>query len=83
MTTILEEAQNLIQGDRRDDYGPVEESFLRIASIWTGVLGRPVSPQQVALCMIGLKLYREANTHKRDNLVDIAGYTALLEQLWT
>jgi hypothetical protein len=31
--------------------------------------------------MIGLKLLRESNSHSRDNLVDIAGYTALLEQI--
>jgi len=28
----------------------------------------------VPLCMIAVKLARQAHRHKRDNLVDIAGY---------
>ena len=79
--TILEEAQQIIDGPRRDSYGPVDLSFAQIAAIWTIILGHQVTPQQVALCMIGLKLQREGNAHSRDNLIDIAGYTLLLEKL--
>lgn len=79
--TILEEAQKIIAGERREAYGPVEESFLRIAAIWTGILGKPVTPKEVALCMIGLKTYREANKAGRDNRIDIVGYAVLADQL--
>ncbi len=81
--TITEEAESIINGPRRDSYGPVEESFQRTANIWSGILNIPVSPQQVALCMIGLKLQREANQPARDNRVDIAGYDLLLDKLET
>lgn len=79
--SIAQEAERLINGDRREAYGPVSESFERIAQIWSGVLGQKVSATQVAHCMIGLKLYREANKHQRDNLVDICGYSLLAEKL--
>ena len=79
--TILQEAEEIINGPRRGAYGPVEESFGRVASIWSGVLNQPITSQQVALCLIGLKLQREANAHQRDNLVDLLGYTLLLEKL--
>lgn len=81
--TIFEEAEEIINGPRRESYGPVDESFKRIAQIWSGVLGETITPRQVCLCMIGLKIQREANKHQRDNLVDILGYAGLAEKLPT
>jgi len=78
--TICEEAEALISGDRRDAYGSVHESFDRIGKVWEGVLLMPITGKQVALCMVGLKLCREANAHNRDNLTDLVGYTLLLEK---
>ena len=78
--SILETARKITDGERRSDYGHPSEDFERAATIWTGIL-RPklMSTQRIAaldvpLCMIGVKLAREVHTHKRDNLVDIAGY---------
>ena len=79
--SIVDEAQEIITGARRQSYGSVEESFKNSALIWSGILGIEITPQQISLCMIGLKLQRESNSHKRDNLVDIIGYTLLSEQL--
>jgi hypothetical protein len=45
------------------------------------ILHRPVTASQVAQCMIGLKLVREANSHHRDNVVDIIGYAGLIEEI--
>lgn len=75
--TVLAEADRIIHGDRRATYGGVQESFTRIALIWGAILGQPVTATQVALCMVGLKLIREANKTQRDNLVDVAGYAGL------
>ena len=79
--TIFEEAEQLINGKRREEYGPVLESFTHIANLWSQVLNIDITPQQVAQCMIAFKLHRECNKHKRDNLVDICGYTRLLGML--
>jgi hypothetical protein len=79
--SILREAEGLICNDRRESYGKAEESFERVAAVWSAILKQPVTGHQVALCMIGLKLCRESNKHGRDNLVDIAGYAALAEKV--
>ena len=77
--TILREAHDIIHGPRRDAYGPPEESFDMLSQLWSAILKIEVSPADVALMMIALKLAREANNHQRDNLTDICGYAQLLE----
>lgn len=72
--TILEEAQRLVHGDRQEDYGHPLHDFRRTAQIWSAILGMDVTPQQVGLCMVGVKLSRQVNKPKRDNLTDAAGY---------
>ena len=78
---IFDEALKIVTGPRRESYGPVQRSFQETADIWSVVLKQKVTPQQVVLCMIGLKLQREANKPHRDNRVDIAGYDFLLDIL--
>ena len=77
--TILTEADALVNGERTADYDHPRRNFARTALIWEAVLGIPVTPRQVALCMIGVKLARDAFKPKADNLVDIAGYAQTAE----
>lgn len=77
--TILEEAQRLVLGARQADYGHPFHDFSRTAMMWSAILDRPISPEEVALCMVALKLSREVNKPKRDNRVDAAGYLMTLE----
>lgn len=79
--SILHQAEALINGPRREEYGDVELSFQRVANMWTVIFGHEVTSKQVAQAMIAFKLCREINAHKEDNLVDIAGYLLLLEKL--
>jgi len=72
--TVLEEAQRLVLGDRRAAYSPPPEDFARVAAMWSVIFGVEVLPRQVPLAMIALKLCRQSHQHKRDSLVDIAGY---------
>ena len=68
--------------ERRDDYGDPAEQFKAIADRWSITLGTPVTPAQVALCMIDLKLTRLAHDlGHRDSLVDVIGYAALLPEV--
>lgn len=78
---LLAQAQDIITGQRRDDYGPVSESFNQIAAIWTAILGHPVTAHDVALCMIGLKVARATNGYHFDSFLDIAGYAGCAELL--
>ena len=78
---ILEEASNLVDGDRGEDYGHPIHDFARTAQIWEAILGCDVTPEQVALCMVGVKISRQCNKPKRDNLVDGAGYFRCIEKI--
>ena len=74
---ILLEAHALINAERQNDYGPPLASFARIAALWSAYLGHTVTGKDVAVCMALLKFSREAHSHKRDNLLDAAGYIGL------
>lgn len=71
---VLEEANKLVHGDRNADYGHPLDDFSKTAAMWTAILGHPVSPEQVGLCMCAVKISRQLNKPKADNLIDLAGY---------
>lgn len=79
--SFLEEAYSLVNGDRQAQYGSPLESFERTARLWSEVLGIEVTPEQVALCLVQLKMSREIANPKRDNLVDIAGYVEVVSMI--
>jgi len=72
--SIASEAMSLVSGDRQAAYGHPYDNFLATAKLWSVILGIEVTPQQVALCMVQVKIARELNASKRDNLVDAIGY---------
>jgi len=78
---IIDKAIELIEGPRREAYGPVEESFTRIAQAWSAIADIEITSKQVALMMIAFKVCREANSHSDDNIVDIIGYALLANTL--
>ncbi len=79
--SILQEAENLINGDRAESYGSPLVMCTKIAGMWSQILGTKVTPKEVNLCMIALKICRETNKHSKDNLVDIAGYAGVIEKM--
>lgn len=79
--TILDEAKRLTGGDRNKDYGHPLDDFSKTAAIWSAILGCRVTPEQVGLCMVGVKISRHLNSPKRDNLVDGAGYFRTIEMI--
>lgn len=88
--TVLEEAQRLIYGNRGAQYGHPIVDFKRTGRIWGAILAEwaaethgeePVPPALVGLCMVGVKISREVNKPKRDNLVDGAGYFGTVQMV--
>ena len=78
---LLQHAAGVIE-NRERIYGPAAESFEAIAARWSLVLGIPVTPAQVALCLIDLKLARLSRDPKHlDSIVDVAGYAACLREV--
>jgi hypothetical protein len=79
--SVCEEA-NRTSGTRQSSYGHPVYDFTRTARIWEVILERgagEISPEQVGLCMIGVKISRQCHKPKRDNLVDIAGYAQAVQ----
>lgn len=77
--SVLQEAQRIIHGARRQDYGHPKQDWDKVASMWSVIFGAPVTAQQVGLAMIVLKVVRHLFRPKRDNLVDISGYSGCVE----
>lgn len=79
--TILQEAQRLVHGDRQAAYGHPLDDFTKTAAIWSAILGCQVTAEQVGLCMIGVKISRQCNAARRDNMTDAAGYAATVQMV--
>jgi hypothetical protein len=77
----VETAIRLVDGARQADYGHPFDDFSKTALHWQAILGHPVTPEQVALCMVGVKLSREVNRPKADNIVDAHGYLLTYEMV--
>ena len=63
-------------------YGDPVECFTRIAEVWSGILGKPVQPAEVPLCLIGLKLVRtQYAPDYSDNSDDVEGYLDIFRKI--
>ena len=60
---------------RGKTYGAVRSNHERIAAMWSVTVGKKVTPEQVAMMMVQVKLARLMETPDHtDSWVDIAGY---------
>ena len=79
---MLTEAEAIINGPRQDSYGHAFDSFTLLSKLWEPVLGVSVTPEQVGLCLVLLKVARSVNDPScRDHLVDIAGFAGCLDKI--
>lgn len=78
---VLQEANSILHGERQGSYGSPRETFERVASRWSQILGIRVEPWQAAVMMADLKLARLANGYHHDSVVDGIGYLAIAEEL--
>ena len=74
---MLDEAAELVDGDRNNQYGDPRQDFQRTATMWSAYLGVDIAPHDVAALMSLLKISRiRWSPDKRDSWVDLAGYAA-------
>lgn len=85
--SVLDEANEVIYGDREQTYGHPSKNLECIGDMWTAYVrsrfGSHIQFQaeDVAVLMVLVKAARLANTPgHRDSLVDICGYAALVER---
>lgn len=78
----LRVADDLIHGDRHNDYGHPYDDFGKTAQMWSAFLGVPVLREQVAAMMVMVKLSRLSNSPGHvDSWVDIAGYVGCADRV--
>ena len=80
-SNILSAADQLINGERHEEYGDASDSFERIAGYWNAHLGLNnfISPRDVAAMMVLLKISRLHGDGPKDvdTYIDICGYAAI------
>ena len=78
---LLAEAAAVVR-DRRHTYGQPLDLFERVAVRWSQVLRTKVTPAQVIVCLVDLKVARLAHDPRHlDSITDIAGYAGCLAEV--
>lgn len=80
---ILEKAKELINGDRKKDYGDAWLNHKRIGDYWSNYCDNEVifTPTDVAVMMMLVKVARVQHSYTDDSFVDICGYSALAGEM--
>ena len=73
---ILEQTIRIVTGQRQQDYGDKVVNHRNIADLWSSYLNKKISPHDVAICMLLVKVARLKNRKTKDCYVDMAGYAA-------
>lgn len=81
MTSMIEEAKELVDGTRNEDYGSIKDSFQRIAGLWSAYTGFTIDKYDVGKMMMLLKISRAKVGNHRDSYVDIVGYVECIDKL--
>jgi len=80
-STILQEAEALVSGDREKQHGEFYSNAYLTAKLWYGYTGYDIQPEQVPIMLALLKVARSSNSNNMDNFRDAAGYMALAAEL--
>lgn len=81
---ILKTANVAVNKDRQATHGKPERNFESIARLWTAYLEKEITPVDVGMMMILLKVARQkSNPAYEDNYVDMAGYSACAGEIAT
>lgn len=85
--SVLQQANEIIYGEREQTYGSPDKNLVTIASYWSTHLSAKyqqniqLTIDDVTVMMMQLKIARLATSPKHeDSLVDICGYAALADR---
>ena len=78
---ILEQAKELVGGDRQEDYGDKLTNHENIAALWSIFLRKKLTAHDVAMCMALVIVARLMHAHKTDSYIDLAAYAAIASDI--
>lgn len=82
MTSILLEAEAIVNGPRAADYGDAAENWANAARIASAITGLNLEAVDLVLIMMAVKLARLRTTpNHHDSIVDMAGYAEILSRV--
>ena len=80
--SALQSAHELIYSERQKQYGNFKDNMTRLSNLFESMTDIKLTEKQCTKFLIALKLSRESTKHKRDNLIDLVGYVALLDDMY-
>lgn len=78
---ILEECLQVAK-ERQKDYWPPEENFQRISDICRDSFDFNITNEDIAKVFIATKIARQLEKPKKDNLIDLINYIAILQSFY-
>lgn len=79
MSDLFKDVKAVLK-QREKDYGGLYP-IIETARMWSAIVGKQILPEKVLLCMVCLKLVREKNNPKYDNVIDMVGYLKLYSDM--
>ena len=80
-SNILQQAKELVEGDRQNEYGDKLKNHKNIAALWSIFLQKNISAHDVAICMLLVKVARLKHRPTEDCYIDMAGYAAIAGEI--
>lgn len=79
--SILLQADKIVNGDRNEQYGDHNVAFEEYRTILKATFGIDLTSAQICKVLMAIKLGRIKYKYKEDSLVDLCGYTEILNRL--
>tara|TARA_R100001509_G_scaffold118549_1_gene72960 strand:- start:116 stop:412 length:297 start_codon:yes stop_codon:yes gene_type:complete len=77
----LDTAARIVTGQRQYEYGDKYQNHNNIAKLWSAYLDYEISPHDVAMCMLLVKVARIKHRPTEDCYIDMAGYAAIAGEI--
>ena len=77
----LDKAAKIVTGQRQFDYGDKYQNHKNISKLWSAYLDFKISPHDVAICMLLVKVARLKHRKTEDCYLDMAGYAAIAGEI--
>jgi hypothetical protein len=81
--SLLLQADKVVNGDRNEQYGDAKQAFNEYSDILKTTFNISLSPEEICKVMMAIKLGRLKYKFKEDSLLDLMGYSEILNKLQT